>query len=74
MVKHAVATGEYGNRSDEVEAGQAVLRERLGIALLRDAALADLEACKGEMTGLVLLGADIFLPRMSGFSRRGRLC
>jgi galactokinase len=49
MVKHAVATGEYGNRSDEVEAGQAVLRERLGIALLRDATLADLEACEGEM-------------------------
>jgi galactokinase len=50
MVKHAVATGEYGNRSNEVEAGQAVLRERLGIALLRDATLADLKACKGEMT------------------------
>jgi galactokinase len=50
MVKHAVATGEYGNRSDEVEVGQAVLREQLGIALLRDATLADLEACKAEMT------------------------
>jgi galactokinase len=50
MVKHAVATGEYGNRRDEVEAGQAVLREKLGIELLRDAILADLEACKGEMT------------------------
>jgi len=50
MVKHAVATGEYGDRRDEVEAGQAVLRERLGIALLRDAPLADLEACKGEMS------------------------
>jgi galactokinase len=51
MVKHVVATGEYGNRSDEVEAGQAVLREGLGIDLLRDATLADLEVCKGEMTG-----------------------
>jgi galactokinase len=50
MVKHAVATGEYGDRRDEVEAGQAVLRERLGIALLRDATLADLEACKGKMS------------------------
>ena len=50
MVKHAVATGEYGNRSGEVEAGQAVLRERLGIALLRDATPADLEACKAEVT------------------------
>jgi len=50
MVKHAVATGEYGNRRDEVEAGQAVLRERLGFELLRDATLADLEVCKGAMT------------------------
>jgi galactokinase len=33
-----------------VEAGQEVLRERLGIALLRDATLADLEACKAEVT------------------------
>ena len=49
MVKHAVATGEYGNRRDEVEAGQDVLRrERPGIELLRDATLEDLEACKGE--------------------------
>src|SRR5215475_10716231 len=29
MVKHAVATGEYGDRRDEVEAGQAVLRREL---------------------------------------------
>jgi len=51
MVKHAVATGEYGNRRDEVEAGQAVLqRERAGIELLRDATLADLEACREKMT------------------------
>ena len=51
MVKHEVATGEYGERSDEVEAGQAVLRrERPGIELLRDATLADLEACKDKMS------------------------
>lgn len=51
MVKHAVATGEYGNRSDEVEAGQAVVRRlRPGVELLRDATLADLEACRGEMS------------------------
>jgi galactokinase len=50
MVKHAVATGEYGARRDEVEAGQAVLRERLGIQLLRDATLADLETCRKDMT------------------------
>ncbi len=50
MVKHAVATGEYGNRRDEVEAGQAVLRRRLPhVELLRDATLQDLEACRDEM-------------------------
>jgi galactokinase len=51
MVKHQVATGEYGNRRDEVEAGQAVLRkERPGIELLRDATLADLETCRDKMS------------------------
>jgi galactokinase len=51
MVKHAVATGEYGDRRDEVESGQAVLRrERPGIELLRDATLADLEACRDKMS------------------------
>ena len=51
MVKHQVATGEYGDRRDEVEAGQAVLRqERPGIELLRDATLLDLEACEDKMT------------------------
>src|SRR5258708_5543850 len=51
MVKHAVATGEYGDRSSEVEAGQAVLqRERPGVELLRDATLEDLEACREMMS------------------------
>jgi galactokinase len=50
MVKHDVATGEYGDRSDEVEIGQAVLRRELGIDLLRDATLADLEACRDKMS------------------------
>jgi len=51
MVKHAVATGAYGDRSDEVSAGQAVLRaERPEIELLRDATLADLEACRDKMS------------------------
>ena len=51
MVKHAVATGEYGDRSAEVEAGQAVLRrEKPGIKLLRDATLEDLEACRDLMS------------------------
>ena len=51
MVRHAVATGEYGDRSSEVEAGQAVLqRERPGVKLLRDATLEDLEACRSMMS------------------------
>ena len=51
MVKHQVVTGEYGDRRDEVEAGQSALRkERSDIQLLRDATLADLEACKDNMT------------------------
>jgi galactokinase len=50
MVKHAVATGEYGDRSNEVMAGQAVLqRERPAVAMLRDATLEDLEACRSLM-------------------------
>jgi galactokinase len=55
MVKHAVSTGEYGDRRDEVEAGQAVLRDRLGFELLRDATLADLEACRAEMSAASFL-------------------
>ena len=51
MVSHDVAGGEYGDRSDEVAAGQEVLRrERPGIELLRDATLEDLEACRGKMS------------------------
>ena len=51
MVKHQLANGEYGDRRDEVEAGQAVLRrERPGIELLRDAKVADLEACADKMS------------------------
>jgi len=50
MVKHAVATGEYGDRRDEVEAGQAVLRREFGIELLRDATVERLEACRGKMS------------------------
>ena len=55
MVKHQVATGEYGSRRDEIEAGQAILmRLRPGIASLRDATLHDLEACTGEMSPDIL--------------------
>jgi galactokinase len=52
MVKHSVssATGGYGNRRDEVEAGQAVLRKEFDHELLRDASLAELEACHDKMS------------------------
>ena len=51
MVKHRHDEGEYGNRRDEVEAGQAIVRQvRPGILQLRDATLTDLEACEGEMS------------------------
>ena len=55
MVKHAVATGQYGDRRDEVEAGQAVLRERLGLELLRDATLTNLETYRSEMSAASFL-------------------
>jgi galactokinase len=55
MVKHQVATGEYGSRRDEIEAGQAILmRLRPEIGSLRDATLHDLEACAGEMSPDIL--------------------
>ena len=55
MVKHQLANGEYGDRRDEVESGQAVLqRERPGVTLLRDATVADLEACADKMTSASL--------------------
>lgn len=56
MVKHAVATGEYGDRRDEVESGQAVVvKERPGIAMLRDATVEDLEACRDKMSAASFL-------------------
>jgi len=51
MVKHTVAHGQYGDRRGEVEAGQAAIRaKRPGIGSLRDATLADLEACRADMS------------------------
>ncbi len=51
MVKHNVAHGEYGDRNGEVMAGQAVIvRERPGVESLRDATLADLNACRALMS------------------------
>ena len=51
MVKHTVADGVYGDRRNEVEAGQAVLVEHCsGIGSLRDANLEDLEAVRHFMS------------------------
>jgi galactokinase len=51
MVKHNVAEGEYGNRSDEVYAGQAVVARMIPhVTLLREATVADLEACRDQMS------------------------
>jgi galactokinase len=51
MVKHSIATGEYGVRRREVEEGQAAIRAALPhIKMLRDATIADLEACRGKMS------------------------
>ncbi|MDE1175256.1 MAG: galactokinase [Edaphobacter sp.] len=49
MVRHSVATGGYGNRRDEVEEGQAVLRKVFGREMLRDASLEELEECREKM-------------------------
>jgi galactokinase len=50
MVKHSVATGEYGIRRRESEEGQAVLVKKFGIRDLGDATLDQLEAAKSEMS------------------------
>jgi galactokinase len=51
MVKHSIATGEYGVRRREVEEGQAAVRAALPhIEMLRDATIADLEACRDKMS------------------------
>ena len=50
MVKHAVATGKYGDRRDEVESGQAILvRELSGVTMLRDVTIGELNACRDKM-------------------------
>jgi galactokinase len=51
MVKHSIATGEYGVRRREVEEGQAAVRGAFPhIEMLRDATMADLEACRDKMS------------------------
>jgi galactokinase len=55
MVKHSIASGEYGIRRAEVEQGTAILHShRREIALLRDATLQDLEQWGHEMPPNVL--------------------
>ena len=50
QVKHSVATGEYGSRRQQMEAGQAVLCETFPhVRDLGTATLAELEQVKGEM-------------------------
>jgi galactokinase len=50
MVKHSVATGEYGIRRRESEEGQAILIHKFGVRDLGEATLAQLEAAKQEMS------------------------
>jgi galactokinase len=51
MVKHSVATGEYGVRRRELEEGQAVLRTTFpGLRDLGDATLDQLNQCESQMS------------------------
>ncbi len=50
MVKHSVATGEYGMRRRESEEGQAILVKKFGVRDLGDTTLQQLEAAKSEMS------------------------
>jgi len=52
MVKHSIASGDYGQRRRELEAGQAVLREALPqLRDLGDATVDQLKRCEGAMSG-----------------------
>jgi len=50
MVKHSVATGEYGMRRIESEEGQAILVKKFGVCDLGDSTLQQLESAKSEMS------------------------
>ena len=50
MVKHSVATGEYGKRRRESEEGQSVLVKKFGVRDLGDTTLQQLGAAKSEMS------------------------
>ncbi len=50
-VKHSIAGGDYGLRRREVEAGQAIVRQRFPqLRDLGDATLEQLEQCRSEMS------------------------
>jgi galactokinase len=50
-VKHSIAAGAYGERRQQVEAGQAMLRAHFaGLRDLGEATLAQLEACEASMS------------------------
>jgi len=50
-VKHSIAAGAYGERRQQVEAGQTVLRERFaGLRDLGEATLAQLQTCAQAMS------------------------
>ncbi len=51
MVKHSIASGDYGQRRRELEAGQAILREAFPqLRDLGDATVDELERCEGAMS------------------------
>jgi len=50
MVKHSVATGEYGKRRRESEEGQSALVKKFGVRDLGDTTLQQLGAAKSEMS------------------------
>lgn len=50
MVRHSVATGEYGIRRRESEEGQAVLVHKFGVRDLGETSLDQLEAARSEMS------------------------
>jgi galactokinase len=50
MVKHSVATGEYGMRRKESEEGQAVMVRLFGVRDLGEATLEQLKAAEAEMS------------------------
>jgi galactokinase len=50
MVKHSVATGEYGMRRRESEEGQAILVKKFGVRDLGGTTLDQLETAKSEMS------------------------